>query len=66
MSDSNKTMRDQDPEKIKCLMGVLDEFKEFVADSIREGHADDFKDHLDFLVACMDVFIDYKSSGESE
>lgn len=60
--------QDMDPitaEKKVSMMRLVDEFKDFVSDSIDEGMHEDFDDHMVFLEACMGTFIEMKR-GESE
>jgi hypothetical protein len=55
-----------DKEMRKIFMeNLVDEFKIFVLESIQEGYGAGYDDHLEFLDACMTVFIEQKSD-ESE
>lgn len=51
-------------DKQKFLEELLDEFRDHVIDSYKEGCADHFEDHFDFLESCLEVFIDMKNDEE--
>lgn len=42
----------------KFMTGLLEEFKDFVIDSMADGQHLEFEDHHDFLKACMATWID--------
>ncbi len=44
--------------EISFMMGLLDEFKAFVADQMAEGMHDEFNDHHDFIKACLELWVD--------
>jgi hypothetical protein len=55
-------IKKMEKEMRKVFMNKLtEEFKDFVSESIDEGYAAGFDDHLDFLEACFTVFIEMKS-----
>lgn len=43
------------------MLKLVDSFKAFVSDSIDEGYHNDFPDHLEFMAACLETFIDKES-----
>lgn len=40
---------------------LIDEFKDFVSDSMDEGLHENFEDHMTFISACLDTFIEIKN-----
>lgn len=46
----------------KYISKMLDRHRDFIMDSIEQGHTANFEDHLDFLAAATENFID--SEGE--
>lgn len=55
-----KELSPLDAAKKVFMMKLVDEFKDFVSDSIDEGLHEDFEDHLVFLEACLSTFIEIK------
>ncbi len=45
-------------QKKAYMMLLVENFKHFVSDSIDEGMHNHFPDHLEFLEACMETFIE--------
>lgn len=46
--------------------GLVNEFQDFVSDSIEESLHENFEDHFDFIEACMSIFIEMKRDQEME
>lgn len=53
-------MEPLDAEKKIFILKLIDEFKDFVSDSMDEGFHDHFEDHFSFLEACLSTFIEIK------
>lgn len=53
-----------DAAKKVFTLKLVDEFKDFVSDSMDEGMHNDFSDHMSFLAACMNTFIEMKNAEE--
>lgn len=51
---------------IKFMADQIEAFKDFVLDSIAEGHHENFSDHLQFLRASMETFIDINDVDDVE
>lgn len=43
------------------MMKLVDEFKDFVSDSFDEGLHEDFEDHMEFMSACLETFMELKN-----
>jgi hypothetical protein len=56
-----KELSPLDAAKKVFLMKLVDEFKDFVADSFDEGLHEDFEDHMEFMQACLTTFIEIKN-----
>ena len=50
--------------EISFIMELVDEFKEFVRDSMEQGVHNDYNDHFDFLLAAVNVFQDTKEEED--
>lgn len=51
-----------DAAKKVFTMKLVDEFKDFVSDSMDEGMHKEFDDHMEFLKAALYTFIEMKES----
>lgn len=56
----------KDAAKKLFMMKLVDEFKDFVSESMDEGLAEDFEDHLVFLEAALSTFIEIKNDEIKE
>jgi hypothetical protein len=54
-------MKKLDAKEKAFMMMLIDNFKAFVSDSMDDGMHNHFPDHLEFLAACMETFIDKES-----
>lgn len=57
-------MKPLDAAKKVFMLKLVDEFKDFVSDSMDEGFHEDFEDHMQFLEACLSTFIEIKNDEE--
>lgn len=57
MKNQNPAQQAQDP-KITFMEKVLEDFADFVVESMAEGHHEDFEDYFEFLKAALETYID--------